>query len=136
MNPSRRQAIAFVVAAIVCPAAPLAAQTAALPSRSSDGGGVRVVVKPKTVGVGPVWEFDVIMDTHSTPLNADLVKTAVLIDGGGKRYQPTGWKGDPPGGHHREGLLSFPVPATSSGTFEIQIEGMGPAKRSFRWTAK
>lgn len=136
MTPSRRLAIAFVVAAIAFPAAPLAAQTPALAARSSDGGGVRVVVKPKTVGAGPTWEFEVTMDTHSTPLNADLVKTAALIDSGGRRYQPIAWKGDPAGGHHRTGVLSFPAPATQSGPFEIQIEGMGPAKRSFQWTGK
>ncbi len=77
------------------------------------------------------------MDTHTTPLNADLTKAAVLLDGNQQRYAATAWAGDPPGGHHRKGVLRFPAPAGEIKSFEVQMEGVGgPAKRVFQWVAK
>ena len=59
------------------------AQPAGLPALaavSNDTGGVRVVVKPKSVAAGSVWEFDVTMETHTKPLDSDLTKAAVIVD--------------------------------------------------------
>lgn len=34
-----------------------------------------------------------------------------MADDGDKQFKPSAWKGDPPGGHHRKGVLQFaPVP--------------------------
>lgn len=128
----------IIVLALVAWAAgtPALAQSGAgLAARSSDAGGVRVVVTPKTVAPGATWEFEVVMDTHTKPLDADLTKAAVLLDDGKRAYAPTVWQGDPPGGHHRKGLLRFPAPAGQTKSFEVQIEGIGsPGKRTFQWT--
>jgi hypothetical protein len=79
-----------------------------LASRTSDSSGVRVVVTPKTVESGAaVWEFEVVMDTHTRPLNEDLARAAVLVDDSGRQHAPVAWQGDPPGGHHRKGVLRF-----------------------------
>lgn len=109
----------------------------ALAAVSNDAGGVRVVVKPTNVAAGAAWEFEIVMDTHTKPLDDDLTKTAVLVDGGGRRYAPLAWQGDKPGGHHRKGILRFPAPSEQVKSFELQIQGLGAAgKRVFQWTMK
>jgi hypothetical protein len=107
----------------------------ALPARNSDEAGVRVVVTPKALGPGvTVWEFDVVMDTHTKPLTDDLAKVAALVDGAGHRYVPVAWQGDPPGGHHRKGVLQFAAPAELPKSIELQISGIGGVgSRTFRW---
>jgi hypothetical protein len=106
-----------------------------LAARTSDAGGVRVVVKPKSVAAGAAWEFEVVMDTHVKPLDDDLTKTAVLVDDGGRRYGPAAWQGDKPGGHHRKGVLRFPAPSEQVKSFELRIQGLGGVPtRAFQWT--
>lgn len=136
---TRRSMIGLVVATFAFSVAPptLAQTAAALKAVTSDAGAVRVVVKPKNVGGGAAWEFEVAMDTHIKPLDSDLAKSATLVDGGGRRYAADSWQGDPPGGHHRKGVLRFPTPETKTGTIEVQIENVGGAgKRTFRWTVQ
>ena len=130
--------VALVVGTIAVGSAfPVQAQSGALATRTSDANGVRIVVKPTRVAAGAPWEFEVTMDTHTTPLTADLTKTAVLLDDSQKRYAPTAWQGDPPGSHHRKGVLRFPAPDGAAKTFEVQMEGVGGAgKRVFQWTTK
>lgn len=110
----------------------------AFAAQSSEVGGVKVVVTPTALGPGvAVWEFKVVMDTHSEPLDDNLTEAAVLIDEAGSRYSPATWQGDPPGGHHRSGTLRFPAPAEMPKAVELQIEGVGGIDtRSFRWELK
>jgi hypothetical protein len=110
----------------------------ALVARSSNEAGVTVVVTPKALGPGvTVWEFDVVMDTHTKPLNDNLPQIAALVDGTGRRYAPVAWKGDAPGGHHRKGVLQFSSPAEMPKSVELQITGVGGvAIRTFRWDLK
>jgi hypothetical protein len=107
----------------------------ALAARTSNEAGVTVIVTPKALGPGvTVWEFDVVMDTHTKPLTDDLAKVAVLVDGAGHRYVPVAWQGDPPGGHHRKGVLQFTAPAEVPKSIELQISGVGGVgSRTFRW---
>ena len=109
-----------------------------LPARNSDAAGVRVAVTPKTVSAGAAtWEFAVVMDTHTKPLNDDMARAAVLIDDAGRRHEPRAWQGDPPGGHHRKGMLQFAAPAGQPVSIELQISGIGGSGiRSFRWKLK
>lgn len=110
----------------------------ALPARTSDTGGVRVVVTPKPLAPGAaVWEFQVVMDTHTKPLNENMAEVAVLVDDAGRRSTPTAWQGAGPGGHHREGLLRFAAPAEMPAAVELQISGIGGSDtRTFRWQLK
>lgn len=110
----------------------------ALPARTRDTGGVRVVVTPKALAPGAaVWEFQVVMDTHTKPLNENMAEVAVLVDDAGRRSAPTAWQGAGPGGHHREGLLQFAVPAEMPAAVELRISGIGgPDIRTFRWQLK
>jgi len=139
MSTGKRLALTFVagVIALCAATAPITQLSAATPlaSRTSDAGGVRVVVTPKTADLGAtVWEFEVIMDTHTKPLNEDLVRAAVLVDDNRRQHAPLAWQGDPPGGHHRKGILRFPSPSERPKAIELQISGVGdPGKRVFRW---
>jgi hypothetical protein len=141
MNLSRRTAIVLAAGVFAGCAVPLAiAQSTgrpALAAVTNDAGGVRVVVKPMNVAAGAAWEFEIVMDTHTKPLDDDLTKTAVLVDGSGRQYAPLAWQGDKPGGHHRKGILRFPAPPEQVKSFELQIQGLGAeGKRVFQWTMK
>ncbi len=134
-----RTSLRMFIAAVVLTAAFLstlcsfAAPT--LSSRTSDEAGVRIVVTPKAYESSEaVWEFSVVMDTHVKPLSEDLARAATLVDAAGRRYEPTGWQGDAPGGHHRKGVLQFARPAEMTKSIELQITGVGGVPtRSFRW---
>jgi hypothetical protein len=96
-----------------------------------------VVVTPKTLDPNTVWEFEVVMDTHTKPLNENLDQAAVLMDEAGQRYAPVAWVGDPPGGHHRKGVLRFSAPTRMPKSVELQIRGIGGGgTRTFRWELK
>ena len=135
MKISKALVPALIIGVIALSASFVASSAAALVARTSDAGGVRVVVTPKPFGPSAtVWEFEVVMDTHSETLSADLVQAAVLVDDNGRRYSPLAWQGDPPGGHHRKGTLRFPLPAGKPKAVELQIKGVGGAgERMFRW---
>jgi len=111
---------------------------APLAARDSDEAGVQVVVTPTAVGPGlAIWEFEVSMQTHTKPLNEDLSQLAVLVDDAGRPYAPIAWQGDPPGGHHRTGVLSFTAPAEIPAFVELRIDRIGGAGvRTFRWELK
>ncbi len=54
--------------------------------------------------------FDVSMNTHSVDLDQyDLGELAVLRDDTGNEYSPVSWD-SAPGGHHRQGTLTFSLP--------------------------
>ncbi len=58
--------------------------------------------------------FDVSMNTHSVDLDQyDLGGLAVLSDDMGNEYHPVSWD-SAPGGHHRRGTLTFPIPDSLS----------------------
>ena len=106
-----------------------------LGQRTSMSDGVSIAVKPLALGAGAKsWDFEVTLNTHTTPLEQDLTKVSVLVDPAGASHKPTGWKGDPPGGHHRKGVLQFSPLAGSPQYVELQIRDVGsPAVRSFKW---
>lgn len=101
----------------------------------SSAAGVKISAKPQ-MGSGGVWEFSISLDTHSQELNDDLVNVATLL-AGGKTFTPAAWQGDPPGGHHRKGVLKFNAVEPSPQTIELRIRRSGESKpRSFRWQVR
>ena len=107
----------------------------ALPTKSSSAGGVTVKAVPRALS-GGVWEFEIAFDTHSQDLKDDLVKSASLV-AGGKTLAPAAWEGDPPGGHHRKGVLKFNAINPPPQEIELRIARPGePQARSFRWKLK
>jgi hypothetical protein len=108
---------------------------AQLETQTSASQGVSVKATPKTLAAGaPIWEFTVVLETHSGELTDDLAKTAVLVGFGGQRIAPVAWDGAPAGGHHRQGVLRFAPIDPMPSTVELQIQRPGEsAPRVFRW---
>jgi len=115
---------------------PLAAAAAgALPAQSSSAAGVTVKATPRTLA-GPVWEFELVFDTHTQDLNDDPAKSASL-HAAGASAAPLAWQGDPPGGHHRKGVLSFKAVTPAPAALELRLQRAGePSPRVFRWKVK
>lgn len=110
--------------------------TQALQPQTSDQFSVSVKVTPNTLQ-GDVWEFDVAFDTHSQDLSDDLLKTAMLVAADGSGVAPIEWQSDPPGGHHRKGVLRFKALKPAPATLELRIQRPGEATpRIFQWALK
>lgn len=105
--------------------------------QTSDERELKVTVTPRGISSGAkTWDFGVVMETHSKPLDDDLSRSSVLI-ADGKRYLPLGWEGAPPGGHHRKGVLRFKAFVPQPRSMELQIRLAGDASpRSFKWVLK
>lgn len=126
-------------AGILLVTAPLVASAQASPEaiamQSSSNQGVTVKVTPKSIGLpDKLWEFDIVLDTHSASLSDELTQSATLRADDGRTFKPTGWLGAPAGGHHREGVLAFNIPAPKPGSIELSIVRPGESTpRTFRW---
>lgn len=93
-----------------------------LPTRSAEAGSVEVKITPTQFDASGAT-FVIVLDTHSGDLSVDLAASAVL-DVGGTSWTVSGWTGDGPGGHHREGELRFTAPGPPSGTATLTITGL------------
>lgn len=114
---------------------PGAIQAAELESQTNGVGPVTVKVTPRNISPGTRnWDFEITLTTHSSSLDTDMTRAAVLIAGSDKPQPPLSWEGDPPGGHHRKGVLRFPAPTVMPHFLELHISGIGEVKqRVFRW---
>lgn len=96
------------------------------PRQSNEESGITITVEPKEVSPqSENWEFEVTLDTHSGDLDQDLKEVALLNN----LYKPIDWIGNPPGGHHRTGILLFKAVKPLPKTLELKIED-----RKFLWT--
>lgn len=113
-----------------------AAEAGLVPQISNERG-VKVTVTPQNFSKeAKTWDFEVILEAHTQPLNDDLAKSSALTVNG-KQYLPLGWEGAPPGGHHRKGILRFKaiMPLPPSVELQIRLNGeSGP--RQFQWPLK
>src|SRR5512134_4163486 len=76
------------------PAKPSAPGSQPVAARVDRAGGVTVKVTPRSLATeAPVWEFAVVLDTHSVNLADDLARSSVLIDAQGRRHAPLMWEG-------------------------------------------
>jgi hypothetical protein len=130
------RSLSFVLFAIAV-SAPLtaSAQTKSLPVRESNEGQVRVSVTPQSLSkTADAWRFAVQFNTHVTPITQDMVAVTSLSDGKGAAEKPTAWEGDPPGGHHRRGVLVFKPLNQMPATITLHIHEVGGiADRTFSW---
>lgn len=95
---------------------------------------VTVDVSPKQLVIGQPTQFQVRMNTHSVELSQDMVAISELMDDQGKIYRPLKWQGSPPGGHHRKGLLEFPVLEGSPTSVKLIIKSVAKVpERIFEW---
>jgi hypothetical protein len=107
----------------------------ALAPQTNSEGGVSVKVTPRNISRNSAsWDFEVALNTHTGDLSQDLAQSSALIDAQGKPHAPIAWEGDPPGGHHRRGILRFKPLAAQPQTLELRINGVGGVEtRVFRW---
>lgn len=113
----------------------VAAQPKPMPSREDSQGQVMVIVTPLSLSkTADAWRFEVQLNTHVVPLTQDLTAVSVLSDGNNNDEKPLEWQGDPPGGHHRKGILVFKAihPAPDSVTLKVRQVGSIPERR-FSW---
>jgi hypothetical protein len=114
----------------------VAAAASGLPAQSSSAAGVTVKATPRTL-IGPVWEFELVFDTHTQDLNDDPAKSASLHAAGDASAAPLAWQGDPPGGHHRKGVLRFKAVTPAPAALELRLQRAGESSpRVFRWSWK
>ena len=105
--------------------------------QTSSGGGVNIEIEWRGLNDGSLV-FSVSMNTHSGSIDQyDLRELTILRDSSGKEYRP-GSAEVPPGGHHRSGLLTFPIsdPANqlTSKYFDLRLRDIaGVAERDFKW---
>ena len=116
-------------------AASIEAANPSLPTQTSSAGGVTVNVTPRNMaGNAKMWDFAIVLDTHSADLNDDLLKSSLLLDSAGGRFAPAAGDGAPPGGHHSEGVLRFKPISPQPQSIELRITRAGEdVPRSFRW---
>jgi hypothetical protein len=87
---------------------------------------------------GETLNFDVAMETHSVELDMYLTTLASLTADTGVSVTPTAWEG-PRGGHHVEGILSFPASVDGvnvlegASTLTLVIRGVDAPERTFTW---
>ncbi|MFZ2388289.1 MAG: hypothetical protein WAW69_10865 [Polaromonas sp.] len=129
----------IVSAGLVLATAPLVVMAQASPevavTQSSSEQGVTVKVTPKSMGSADSrWEFAIVLDTHGADLSDDLTQSATLTTDDGRTLKPLSWVGAAPGGHHRDGVLAFDVPAPRPNKVELRIVRSGESDpRIFRW---
>ena len=83
------------------------------------------------------WQFKIVLNTHSVELDQDLTKITLLVDDKGNEYQSLSWEGAPPGGHHREGILTFNSISPQPSSIELVVKDIdGIKERKFTWDLK
>jgi hypothetical protein len=111
-------------------AGPAETAGARLATRSVKAGEVDVKVTPARLDDSGA-AFEVVLDTHAVELDMELAKTARLeVDG--TPWTGAAWEGAGPGGHHREGTLSFDAVGPATGRAVLTIEGL-PAPVEAAW---
>ena len=113
-------ALAVVLAACGSDDPPVAAT--GLDTQTVTVGEVEVTITPTRVDdTGAA--FAVAFDTHSVDLDLDVADLATLtVDG--QAWTDPAWDGTAPGGHHREGTLTFTAAGPATGDVVLTIEGL------------
>ena len=109
-------------------------QAAEAAAQTSNQDGVKITVEPRGFPRGAkTWDFAITLETHTQPLEDDLVRATTLL-ADGRTCRPLGWDGAPPGGHHRKGVLRFEAATPLPQAVELQIRRPGEERpRIFRW---
>ncbi|KKU25128.1 MAG: hypothetical protein UX37_C0030G0001, partial [Microgenomates group bacterium GW2011_GWA2_46_16] len=103
-------------------------------TKEQASGNLTVIVTPQELAAGKPVTFEIVFDTHSVNLDFDVTKAAELRDEQGNTYGTPAWDGDPPGGHHRKGTLTFPIPTEKATTITLSLKNIsGVNERTFLW---
>lgn len=113
---------AFVVALAACGTDDPPVAAAGLETRTVTVGEVEVTITPTRFDDAGA-SFAVEFDTHSVDLDFDVDDAATLTVEG-KAWTDPAWDGTNPGGHHREGTLTFTAAGPANGDAVLTIEGL------------
>ena len=103
-------------------------------SQENEGKNVKVIVTPKTLAVGEKPSFNIVFETHSVDLNFDVAQISSLVDEKGKVFNNSIWEGTGPGGHHRNGDLTFNEILSKTKLVKLIIKNVaGVLQRKLRW---
>lgn len=107
-------------------------------TKESSEANVSISVTPRVLFLKEKPVFDITFETHSVDLVFDVASIAILEDQNRNSFGNPEWDGSPPGGHHRNGTLSFSEPLPqSTKQVTITLKGIaGIAKRTFAWEVK
>jgi len=107
-------------------------------TKENTGGNVTVAVTPINLSIGTSPSFNITFETHSVNLDYDVATTATLSDDTGQTYGASTWSGSPPGGHHRNGTLSFSLPVSDTArTVTLTLSDIAEVPvRTFSWEEK
>ena len=112
----------------------LPTDVSAYDTKSNRENRVRVEVRPVNLTPGEPARFEVRMNTHSVNLGQDMVAVSVCKDDQGREYRPVSWQGSPSGGHHRSGILEFPVLEGNPDRVTLVITNIANVpERTFEW---
>lgn len=102
--------------------------------QENSGGEVDVKVTPLVLKVGEKPQFRLEFNTHSVELDFDVIKVVSLATDRGPLSGEISWDGNPPGGHHREGILTFSSTLKSTSSVNLILRDIsGIPKREFTW---
>jgi hypothetical protein len=121
-------AVALTVALAACGSDAPTATATGLDKRTVEAGAVKVTIAPARVD-GAGASFGIAFDTHTEDLALDVAASAALTVGGTPWTGAT-WAGAGPGGHHREGTLTFTAAGAPKGEVILTIEGLDQPVRA------
>lgn len=101
-----------------------------LRTQKATAGPVTITVKPQRLDLSGA-AFALTVDNHQIDLDMNLAAAAKLSVGA-VSWGPAKWRGDAPGGHHREGTLTFSPGGTTGGQVVLQLAGFRAPVR-FEW---
>ena len=108
--------------------------TNAYQTQSNDAGEVTVQVTPVTLLYDKPIEFEIVMNTHSVELDADMLQGVILRDDAGNEFKPQAWDGPGAGGHHRAGKLTFGNLPASVRSVTLVLKNIAKVpERVFTW---
>jgi hypothetical protein len=114
----------------------LAAPTGDDLTQTKDEASVTVKIAPLNLNdqSAATLDFKITLDTHSVDLNYDLATMATLSNDAGEKVQPIKWDGPAGGGHHKEGVLSFPQLKNRGQALTLTLRGVADVpERRFTW---
>jgi hypothetical protein len=105
-----------------------------LPAKVNSENFISIEVKPIDFSFDKPSKFDISLSTHQGALDFDLAQICLLEDDKGNVYKPLSWEGSPPGGHHRNGTLTFSKLKEKSRFIKLTIRNVYDVpERVFKW---
>jgi hypothetical protein len=137
--------LALLVALVLTAAVGIGLAADRTSGSSSSTGTVRTTLTVRKATAGPVQikvtplrldttgaAFKVALDNHEIELTMNLARGASLTVGS-LPWTPASWSGDGPGGHHREGTLTFASGGAAAGEVVLTLAGF-PSPVQLQWT--